>query len=216
MHREARHLMRTNRGISFQGAAFATFLVACSAGPVSIGYHDASSDDDVIVIDDVQDAGVDGFPQCSGAQRCVGSPSFGDWVCLESCSGVDAGDCPSGMTCTSVSGCCTGMGCSATSANVCVAQDAGASGDAASDASGDAASDAPSDGTAGNADSGFPQCSGTQRCVGSPSFGDWVCLESCSGVDAGGCPSGMTCTSVSGCCTGTGCSATSANVCVTP
>src|SRR5580704_2675793 len=97
---------------------------------------------------------TDGFPQCTGTQRCVGYPSFGDWVCLESCSGVDAGDCPSGMTCTSVSGCCTGTGCSATSANVCVALDAGAPGDAASDV--------PSDANGGDVDGGFPQCTGTQ------------------------------------------------------
>ena len=68
------------------------------------------------------------LPQCTGTQLCVGYPSFGDWVCLESCAGSDAGACPSGMVCTMAGGCCTGAACSATTANVCVASDAGAGG----------------------------------------------------------------------------------------
>jgi hypothetical protein len=145
------------------------------------------------------------LPQCSGTQRCVGYPSPGDWVCMDSCSGADAGDCPSGMTCKSVSGCCTGTACSAVTANVCVASDAGAGGDGGPDA--------PNDASGGDADGSFPQCSATQRCVGYPSFGDRACLESCGG-DAGDCPSGMTCESVTGCCAGTGCAAPIFQVCV--
>jgi hypothetical protein len=143
--------------------------------------------------------GDSGLPQCGATQRCVGYPSFGDWVCLESCGG--AGDCPAGKTCESVSGCCTGTACSAVSAHVCVASDAGTGGDAQND---------------GNGDGGFPQCTAAQRCVGYPSFGDWVCLTSCSGVGAADCPSGQTCKSVSGCCSGTACTAKSEFVCVAP
>jgi hypothetical protein len=188
-----------------------------------------------------QDVG-DGFPQCTTAQSCVGYPAFGDWICLVSCGGPDAGGCPSGTTCKSADRCCTGTTCSAT-AFVCVASDANADGgkdgasdassdadDGSTDASGDAddgstdassdasdgASDASSDANDRDADGGFPQCTTTQRCVGYPSFGNWVCLEGCSGLDAGDCPSGMTCKSAGGCCAGTACSTAAAFVCAAP
>lgn len=141
-----------------------------------------------------------GLPQCASSQACVGYPSFGDWTCLERCDG-DADTCPSGTTCQSVSGCCTGTGCSAVSNKVCVAS--------ASDAATDAPSDAP------DADGGFPQCTSSQACVGYPSFGDWTCLERCDD-DASVCPSGTTCKADSGCCIGTACSAPSVKVCEAP
>jgi hypothetical protein len=50
----------------------------------------------------------------------VGYPSFGDWACLESCSGVDAGECPASETCMRASGCCVGAACTAVSRPVCV------------------------------------------------------------------------------------------------
>jgi hypothetical protein len=31
---------------------------------------------------DDPDAGNGGFPHCTATERCVGYPSFGDWVCL--------------------------------------------------------------------------------------------------------------------------------------
>ena len=169
--------------------------VASDAGPGADGASDASSDAS-------GGDGNGGFPQCTSTQRCVGYPSIGDWVCLENCG--DAGDCPSGTTCKSASGCCTGTACSAVSDRVCVASDAGAAGDGASDASGDASA----------SDGGFPQCTATQRCVGYPSIGDWVCLETCG--DGGTCPSGMTCKTESGCCVGGGCTAVAVPVCVGP
>ncbi len=82
--------------------------------PVACSFPDASASDGG------EADGDGGFPQCTATQACVGYPSFGDWACLESCSGVDAGDCPSGQTCTSASGCCVGTACSAVIHHVCV------------------------------------------------------------------------------------------------
>ena len=182
-------------------AGFAYVCVATDAGTGADGASDASSDG-------AEADGDGGLPQCTATQACVGYPSFGDWVCLESCRGVDAGDCPSGEVCTTAGTCCTGTACSAGSASVCVAADAGTGTDGASDAS--------RDGAEVDGDGGFPQCTATQACVGYPSFGNWVCLESCGGVDGGDCASGQTCRSVSGCCVGTACSAVSHRVCVGP
>lgn len=239
-------------------------LTACGGGSMSLGdsgtdqeggsygYPDAS-------IDGSSDGNVGdqapSFPLCTLTQRCVSYQSAGDWVCLDACSGVDAGDCPSGTACEKLSGCCMGAGCDPLSVYVCVESDSGAGGDAAgvedaagsdaagvdasagndaastdagtvgdagadasvdSGAAGDSRSDGPIDGDGGGPDGALPSCTTMQSCVGYPSFGDWVCLESCSpeaGADAGGCPSSMTCTSLSGCCSGVSCSAISAYVC---
>jgi hypothetical protein len=202
--------------------------IACTSLSPPGGGQDAGGDaatadatPDVGVGDGASEASDSGLPQCASTQRCVGYPSFGDWVCRESCSAPDSGDCPSGQECRSVSGCCTGAACSATSANVCVPSSPGD--DAGSDGSSDAAdgSDAAdaadgADGAYQDADAGFPQCTSTQGCVGYPSFGDWVCLETCSAPDAGDCPSGQECRRVSGCCAGAACAAVTVDVCVTP
>ena len=70
--------------------------------------------------------------------------------------------------------------------------------------------------------SGLPTCSPTEACVFSETPGtnsdNFVCRQTCSGTDVGDagqaeCPSGTVCREVSGCCSGTECSAESFYVC---
>jgi hypothetical protein len=139
------------------------------------------------------------IPTCSASQVCVEYTPAGP-ECLPSCAGIDAGGCPSGEVCTSTSGCCIGTGCSAVSVSACCPPsgcdslpDAGARQDAGV----------------------LPTCSADQRCVEYTPAGP-ACLPACSGIDAGGCPSGEVCTRASGCCLGTACSAVSVLVCCPP
>jgi hypothetical protein len=207
---------RPRRRAMFAGLIVLGAVVACgSSGNGPGGGKDASTEDGGGADTGTEDTGADtGIPQCASNQSCVGYPSFGDWICLESCSGPDAGDCPSGMTCTSVSGCCTGTGCSAVSHFVCVASPSDGGPDGQPDGRGP--DGGGPDGGRPDVDAGLPQCGAQQSCVGYPSFGDWVCLDSCAGPDAGDCPSGTICTSASGCCTGTACAAVRRFVCVAP
>jgi hypothetical protein len=109
---------RPHRLIAIGGAVALVAVYACSSStPPGNG----------------QDAGADrAIPQCTATQTCVGYPSFGDWVCLQKCGGFDASDCPSGMICTSESGCCTGTACSARVNFVCEPRPDGG-GDASAD-----------------------------------------------------------------------------------
>jgi hypothetical protein len=60
---------------------------------------------------------------------------------------------------------------------------------------------------------GTPTCSTGESCVQSSSHGAQQCIQSCAGLDAGGCSSGEVCTATSGCCSGTACSAIEVFVC---
>jgi hypothetical protein len=62
-------------------------------------------------------------------------------------------------------------------------------------------------GTIGSGD--FPSCQSTEVCV---HVGANVCRPACA-ADGGGCAAGLTCTMLSGCCTGTGCAAVIAHAC---
>jgi hypothetical protein len=62
---------------------------------------------------------------------------------------------------------------------------------------------------------GPPRCSVGETCTQNTSHGQ-ACLQSCSGVDAGGCPGGNVCTFASECCSGAACTPRGVFVCCPP
>jgi hypothetical protein len=80
---------------------------------------------------------------------------------------------------------------------------------------GQMSSDAPAEEDARNDATDIPTCSVSQVCAEFTPEGP-ACLPGCAGLDAGGCAAGEVCTSTSGCCLGTGCSAVTVFACCPP